>query len=312
MIVQNDEIGFKEDNVWALCKIGGSTKTNKSLGYIGGKGIGFKSVFMVADEVQIFSNGFQFRFKYDKNDPLTMLIPEWIEHAPDFVDPTQTNIILVLNDESKAKASRYLDDVHPNLLLFLRKLKIIEIEDKTREKEWISEFSPEEVPVVIEEYDVQKQIQPKPKKEMEKYNEKSPLDETYFESTTSPTDILSRKTREDIGRWGEEYTLKCIKHELMKRYPDAIVLDTKRGFRLERSSNVVIEVIWENRKCESGKPYGIKIIENEEETFIEVKVTPSTTKETFQLSENEWSFMQEKGDRYWIYRVYGAGERSLK
>jgi len=187
-----------------------------------------------------------------------------------------------------------------------------DIFDKTREKEWIPEFSPEKVPVVIEEYDVQKQIQPKPKKEMEKYDEKSPLDETYFESTTSPTDILSRKTREDIGRWGEEYTLKCIKHELMKKYPDAIVLDTKRGFRLERSSNVVIEVIWENRKCESGKPYDIKIIENEEETFIEVKATPSTTKETFQLSENEWSFMQEKGDRYWIYRVYGAGGKKPK
>ena len=132
LIVQNNEIGFKEENVWALCKIGGSTKTNKSLGYIGEKGIGFKSVFMVADEVQIFSNGFQFRFKYDKNDPLTMLIPEWIEHVPDSVDPTQTNIILILNDESKARASRYLDDVHPNLLLFLRKLKIIEIEDRTR------------------------------------------------------------------------------------------------------------------------------------------------------------------------------------
>jgi len=120
LIVQNNETGFKEENVQALCYIGGTTKTNKSLGYIGEKGIGFKSVFMVADEVQIFSNGFQFRFKYDKNDPLTMLIPEWIEHVPDFVDPTQTNIILVLNDESKAKASEYLDDVHPNLLLFLR------------------------------------------------------------------------------------------------------------------------------------------------------------------------------------------------
>jgi len=45
LIVQNGETGFKEENVWTLCKIGGSTKTNKSLGYIGEKGIGFKSVY---------------------------------------------------------------------------------------------------------------------------------------------------------------------------------------------------------------------------------------------------------------------------
>ncbi|ALV63679.1 hypothetical protein ADU37_CDS19800 [Thermococcus sp. 2319x1] len=188
------------------------------------------------------------------------------------------------------------------------------IPDKTREKEWTPEFSPEEVPVMVEEYDVQKQSQLK--EEGEEHNKKSSMEEIHLLSplgtTASPAETLSRKTREDIGRWGEEYALRCIKYELMEKYPDAIVVDTEQGFRLERDGNVVMEVIWENKKCESGKPYDIKIIEEEREIFVEVKATPSATKGTFQLSENEWSFMKEKGDRYCIYRVYRAGSGNPK
>lgn len=43
---ENNECGFSEKNVLALCNIGGSTK-QKHQGYIGNKGIGFKSVFKV-------------------------------------------------------------------------------------------------------------------------------------------------------------------------------------------------------------------------------------------------------------------------
>ena len=63
LIIQNNEKGFKEENVRKLCRIGGSTKIKKS-GYIGEKGIGFKSVFMVSDEPHIYSNGFHFKFEY--------------------------------------------------------------------------------------------------------------------------------------------------------------------------------------------------------------------------------------------------------
>jgi hypothetical protein len=41
---ENNEVGFEEPNVRALCNVGGSTKS-LSLGTTGHKGIGFKSVF---------------------------------------------------------------------------------------------------------------------------------------------------------------------------------------------------------------------------------------------------------------------------
>jgi len=134
LIIRNNERGFDEKNVWALCGIGETTKTNKSLGYIGEKGIGFKSVFMVADKVHIYSNGFQFGFNYDESNPVTMIIPEWIDGIPDFVDPTQTNIVLYLKPEIRNEISRYIEEIHPSLLLFLKKLKVIEVEEKDKNK----------------------------------------------------------------------------------------------------------------------------------------------------------------------------------
>ncbi|GFH15830.1 DUF3883 domain-containing protein [Haematococcus lacustris] len=46
--VLNNEVGFSEANLRALCDVGRSTKANVS-GYIGQKGIGFKSVFRVRE-----------------------------------------------------------------------------------------------------------------------------------------------------------------------------------------------------------------------------------------------------------------------
>lgn len=48
IVVMNNEIGFSEENIRALCDVGNSTKKGQSAGYIGKKGIGFKSVFRVS------------------------------------------------------------------------------------------------------------------------------------------------------------------------------------------------------------------------------------------------------------------------
>lgn len=47
VIVLNNEQGFSVENIKALCDVGNSTKKEPSAGYIGKKGIGFKSVFRV-------------------------------------------------------------------------------------------------------------------------------------------------------------------------------------------------------------------------------------------------------------------------
>ncbi|RQM28087.1 hypothetical protein B5M09_005146 [Aphanomyces astaci] len=54
-----NEIGFQASHVRALCDVGASTK---SVGMIGQKGIGFKSVFAVSDCPEIHSNGYHVHF----------------------------------------------------------------------------------------------------------------------------------------------------------------------------------------------------------------------------------------------------------
>lgn len=48
IVVLNNENGFSDKNIRALCDVGNSTKKGLSSGYIGKKGIGFKSVFRVS------------------------------------------------------------------------------------------------------------------------------------------------------------------------------------------------------------------------------------------------------------------------
>ena len=126
LIIQNNELGFSEKDVDSICNIGGSNK-QRSEGYIGEKGIGFKSVFMIADKVQIYSNGYRFAFNFDRKLPETMIKPVWLDKIPDIIIPEQTNILLHLNKEIIPKISGYLDQIKPELLLFMKKLKTINI-----------------------------------------------------------------------------------------------------------------------------------------------------------------------------------------
>lgn len=119
-MVQNNEVGFSEENIRALCDVANSSK-KKQLGYIGEKGIGFKSVFRVTDEPLIVSNGF--RFSLPVHDPETKLgyvIPVWREDLPAALDPSQTNIYLPLTSKGRGELPR-VADIHPSLLLFLKK-----------------------------------------------------------------------------------------------------------------------------------------------------------------------------------------------
>lgn len=69
-----------EENIRSICDVGKSTKKNrKREGYIGEKGIGFKSVFMISSEPQIFSNGYSFKFKeISPEEQLGFIVPYWI------------------------------------------------------------------------------------------------------------------------------------------------------------------------------------------------------------------------------------------
>lgn len=81
--VLNNEVGFLEKNIRAICDVGKSTKDPSRSGYIGQKGIGFKSVFRITDAPEVHSNNFHIRFN-TASGPIGYILPEWVERS--FID----------------------------------------------------------------------------------------------------------------------------------------------------------------------------------------------------------------------------------
>lgn len=129
VIIRNNEIGFSPDNVNAICAVGKSTKS-KTQGYIGEKGIGFKSVFKVTTNPHIFSNGYSFCLpEIDEETRLGYIVPQWIDIPPKGIDLTQTTIILPLDKKefNYEKIETMLREIEPETILFLSKLKQLKI-----------------------------------------------------------------------------------------------------------------------------------------------------------------------------------------
>lgn len=129
LIFQNNEVGFSTENVNAICAVGKTTKS-KVQGYIGEKGIGFKSVFRVTTTPHILSNGYRFCLpEYDQETGLGFIVPKWIDILPKGTDLNQTTIILPLDkkDFKYENIEAMLRDIEPETILFLSKLKKLTI-----------------------------------------------------------------------------------------------------------------------------------------------------------------------------------------
>jgi len=123
----NNEVGFTPQQVQSLCSGGQSTK-EKSLGYIGEKGIGFKSVFRVTDQPHIFSNGYRFRFqKPQGTDDLGYIVPHWVDFDPPTVPSGFTAIYLPLIKGKRESIEKGLCEILPETILFLTKLRRLQI-----------------------------------------------------------------------------------------------------------------------------------------------------------------------------------------
>ena len=136
LVVRNNESGFEMGNIRAISSIGKSTKANqKDAGYIGEKGIGFKSVFVVSPAPHIISNGFQIKFlKDDPKTGLGYIVPYWLDaNFGDFSNGTGTTLLLPLQDRLGNQESMFekvhdeLRKLSAELILFLRKLKKLSI-----------------------------------------------------------------------------------------------------------------------------------------------------------------------------------------
>jgi len=125
LVLANNETGFEEKHVRALCNAAKSTKKDRKDGATGEKGIGFKAVFQISDRPEIRSNGYHFRFDKNKHGAFGTVIPEWIESAS---ENAGTSIILPLRKDYRLPPD-FLKSLQPELLLFLRRLKRIDFRD---------------------------------------------------------------------------------------------------------------------------------------------------------------------------------------
>ena len=133
LIIQNNEIGFSYDNVDAICTVGKTTK-QKEQGYIGEKGIGFKSVFRVTDNPHIFSKGYHFCLpEKDEQTGLGYIVPQWVNNPPQELNLSHTYIILPLTkaDFGYEKIEEMLQDIEAESTLFLSTLQEIRIKTDT-------------------------------------------------------------------------------------------------------------------------------------------------------------------------------------
>ncbi|XP_025013815.2 uncharacterized protein LOC107261958 [Ricinus communis] len=142
LLIFNNEMGFTPKNIDSICSVGNSTKKgNRKRGYIGEKGIGFKSVFLVSAQPCIFSNGYQIRFS-EKPSPdckLGYIVPEWVEDSPSLSDIKQiygsrcslptTTIVLPLKPDKMGPVKQQLSSIHPEVLLFLSKIKCLSVRE---------------------------------------------------------------------------------------------------------------------------------------------------------------------------------------
>ena len=131
IVVECNEDGFTRNHLHAICDVGQSSKNGKSgsHGYVGEKGIGFKSVFMAAWKVHIQSGDFSFCFFHRKGDSgMGMIMPIWEEPEADLPRPL-TRITLFLHEDTSQREfiETQLRELQDTFLLFLTKLRRIDI-----------------------------------------------------------------------------------------------------------------------------------------------------------------------------------------
>lgn len=143
LLIFNNEKGFSPANIESIIRVGKSTKKgNRDKGYIGEKGIGFKSVFLISSQPHIFSNGYQIKFneKPCAECGIGYIVPEWVESRPSLSDirtiygsskvlPT-TTIIIPLKSEKVDSVKKQLSSIHPEMLLFLSKIRQLSVKEE--------------------------------------------------------------------------------------------------------------------------------------------------------------------------------------
>lgn len=125
--IDSNEDGFTLANVVAICSAGESSKVrSSSTTTIGEKGVGFKSVFKIANYVSIKSGYWSFAFDYDRNLPMTMVRPI-IQEKGKRPPGVQTRITLCYEEKDAHILLRELQTLPDTAIIFLRNITRVSI-----------------------------------------------------------------------------------------------------------------------------------------------------------------------------------------
>ncbi|KAJ1549146.1 hypothetical protein HK405_009049, partial [Cladochytrium tenue] len=132
IVVECNEDGFTEENITSISAVGESSKVGASC-YTGEKGIGFKSVFIVAYKVLIQSGIFCFFFQHKPDEAgMGMITPIWEDSPEGYPADGVTRITLFLRTDGDEKARLQvvhdqLLEIHDAILLFMRNIESIRV-----------------------------------------------------------------------------------------------------------------------------------------------------------------------------------------
>ncbi|KAK8038632.1 hypothetical protein PG993_007043 [Apiospora rasikravindrae] len=135
IVVECNEDGFTHENLSAICSVGQSSKKGAQ-GYIGEKGIGFKSVFMAAWKVHIQSGAFSFFFVHKPGGSgMGMISPIWGDADEELPPSPLTRITLYLHEtgdeDAMAKTRQTIEsqfeELQETFLLFMKNLRKIHV-----------------------------------------------------------------------------------------------------------------------------------------------------------------------------------------
>ena len=102
-------------------------------------------MFLVSALPHVFSNGYQIRFSEIPNPDCAIgyIVPEWVSTKPSYSDIQaiygsgkalpNTLIILPLKPEKVEAVKKQLSEIHPEVLLFLNKIKRLSIQESSGE-----------------------------------------------------------------------------------------------------------------------------------------------------------------------------------
>lgn len=122
--VDCNEVGFSASNVEAICSIRRSTKSGRDhAGRTGEKGIGFKSVFKIADMVWLSS--LQYTFKFDKALDFGIIAPIWAEFPLPVLEGHTSYLLQLARSCDEHMIIESLLNFNHTCLLFLRRIRLV-------------------------------------------------------------------------------------------------------------------------------------------------------------------------------------------